>query len=310
MKFLSEISDLGRSTQVVSARSWHAKMYAYWRQHGIYKTDNYRENLCHYVRVVLIWTPLAWMRDARLIKGKISPILALIVLTYLVGATLLVATSGNALELAVLTFGLPGFYFLCIGVEKLFPGKMLNGFMRVGAVIAPPVSWFFNARLIAWVRPHMVVFALVIGLLSGDYPKFMIILAGVIAFWSIMIAAAYAAHRHDKRKKEKRDLVRKTAALESELRSMKFAAELESLSQRMINRIITREEYAKLMDELMKQMYPAEVVTEAPSKKIRTERTNMLAETFRLGIRFAAAKKHKICPFIVFEDDESLQLSA
>ena len=47
-----------RSTLVVSARSWHGRLYTWWRAQGGFKTIGYRENLCHYWRVVAIWAPL------------------------------------------------------------------------------------------------------------------------------------------------------------------------------------------------------------------------------------------------------------
>lgn len=310
MKFFSEISELGRSTQVVSAQSWHAKMYSYWRQHGVFKKDDYRENLCHYVRVVLFWAPIAWLNEARLIKGKISPNTAVLTLSYLVLSILTVFKSSNAVTLAALMFGPPAMFLIGYGFEKIYPGKMLSGLKKIGSVLEPPVTWYFSARLIGPIRPFVAVFVLIIGLLAWDNPKFLISFAGAIAFWSIMIAVAYLAHRRDERKKEKRDLERKVAALESELRSMKIGAELEALSQRMINRMITQDEYSRLLDELLKQKYPNEVIDESPAKKIRSSRTNPLAESFRLGIRFAAAKKHKICPFIVFETDENMRISA
>lgn len=50
-----------RGTLVVSTRSLHGKLYNFWRDHSEFKNaqSGYRENLCHYVRVVLLWAPIA-----------------------------------------------------------------------------------------------------------------------------------------------------------------------------------------------------------------------------------------------------------
>ncbi len=310
MKFLSEISELGRSTQVVSAQSWHAKMYSYWRQHGLIKTKDYRENLCHYVRVVLIWAPIAWMYNARLIKGKISPNTALFMLSYTILSIWVVTASSKAATVAGLMIGSPVLYLLVYGFEKLYPGKMVKGLKALGAIIEPPLNWYFTKRLIGPIRPVTVAFALIVGLLVWSNPKYLISLTAAIAFWSIMIVAAYLAHRNDNRKKEMRELEGKVKALESELRRMKRGAELEELSQRMVNRMITPDEYSRLLDELLNERYPIVPITETPSKRNHSYRTSHFAEAFRLGVRFAAAKKHKICPFIVFAEEEKMQLSA
>jgi hypothetical protein len=192
----------------------------------------------------------------------------------------------------------------------MYPGKMLRGCRKVGSVIEPPANWYFSKRLIGPVRPFMVVLAAVVVWLVWINPKYLVSVGTAIVFWSIMIVLAYFAHRRDERKREKRDLERKVTELESQLRSLKFSSELEALSQRMINRMITQEEYAKQMDALMKQIYPTEIISETAPVSTGPDRTNPWAEAFRLGVRFAAAKKHKICPFIVFDEDDELQLTA
>lgn len=47
-------------TMIVKPSSWHGRAYQFWQRHGGIKNNpGYRENLCHYSRVVLIWAPLA-----------------------------------------------------------------------------------------------------------------------------------------------------------------------------------------------------------------------------------------------------------
>lgn len=40
---------------------WHAKFYLYWLKHGGQNKANYKENWCHYWRVVLLYTPRKWI---------------------------------------------------------------------------------------------------------------------------------------------------------------------------------------------------------------------------------------------------------
>lgn len=57
-----------RSTWVIPTDTWHAKMYRQWLKFGKFKNptyylnymdeEPYRENLCHYWRVVLFWAPI------------------------------------------------------------------------------------------------------------------------------------------------------------------------------------------------------------------------------------------------------------
>lgn len=60
-----------RKTLTVSSRSWHGRAYLYWRRHATYKEieRHPRENLCHYMRVVLIWAPLGWLARTHVKKG-------------------------------------------------------------------------------------------------------------------------------------------------------------------------------------------------------------------------------------------------
>jgi hypothetical protein len=48
-----------RSQWTVSKNSWHGRLYLFWKRHASWKTKGYRENLCHYVRVLLFWAPIS-----------------------------------------------------------------------------------------------------------------------------------------------------------------------------------------------------------------------------------------------------------
>ena len=44
----------------VSRKSWHYRLYQYWQKTGGKNQYGFRENLCHYCRVVALWAPLHW----------------------------------------------------------------------------------------------------------------------------------------------------------------------------------------------------------------------------------------------------------
>lgn len=83
----------------VSSTSWHYNLYRWWasnspwyRRHG----HSYRENLCHYVRVILLWAPLLWFfskGQVRIWKGDddyIKPSQLTLILAMLVGEIALI----------------------------------------------------------------------------------------------------------------------------------------------------------------------------------------------------------------------------
>jgi hypothetical protein len=47
---------------VIKTDSWHYRWYVYWLKYGK-TTPPLQENLCHYVRVLALWVPGAWMRE-------------------------------------------------------------------------------------------------------------------------------------------------------------------------------------------------------------------------------------------------------
>ncbi len=85
----------------ISGNSWHFKIYQWWKNESHFDKDKplgFRENLCHYMRVVLIWGPIGWFFQYPL-WGKIPPAL------YVIGAGVLVMlgviASVNPLALVV-----------------------------------------------------------------------------------------------------------------------------------------------------------------------------------------------------------------
>lgn len=70
-----------RGEVTVGKNSWHYKFYQWWQRHGGGNKPTYRENLCHYMRVVFIWVPIFWMLKARIYKG-VRPWMVSIVLLW------------------------------------------------------------------------------------------------------------------------------------------------------------------------------------------------------------------------------------
>lgn len=61
-------------TLTVKPTSWHGRRYDWWQGRARFKnTPAYRENLCHYMRVVLIWTTVMKLKDA---AGSIGSFIA------------------------------------------------------------------------------------------------------------------------------------------------------------------------------------------------------------------------------------------
>lgn len=46
---------------IIDRNAWHYRVYKYWQDWGRGNTLAYRENLCHYVRVLLFWAPMTWL---------------------------------------------------------------------------------------------------------------------------------------------------------------------------------------------------------------------------------------------------------
>lgn len=57
---MDSTSDIPRGQVKVGKDSFHFQLYQYGTKHGRRKKRGYRENLCHYMRVVMIWAPLLW----------------------------------------------------------------------------------------------------------------------------------------------------------------------------------------------------------------------------------------------------------
>ena len=46
---------------IMKKETWHYRWYQYWITNGAGNSPTYRENLCHYVRVIVFWAPMTWI---------------------------------------------------------------------------------------------------------------------------------------------------------------------------------------------------------------------------------------------------------
>lgn len=88
----------------VSTRSWHGRAYKRWADSGLTRwqwrwenPDRNRENLCHYVRVILLRVPLRWF-FTRTYRGRdwLRPWTVLLAVTSLLGGTVGTVTQPDA----------------------------------------------------------------------------------------------------------------------------------------------------------------------------------------------------------------------
>jgi hypothetical protein len=161
-------------TLVVEPGSWHARVYHYWRDRAEFKTSGYRENLCHYIRVLVIWAPLAWLLTARI--ARFLPVWLAIMLAELVGAFFIWPPLMAILVLEIVAFlYLPVFqptdrqkrYFRRIR-QSLEPIERLVAppVQAIGRGLKPPVNWFLKSSVLVVIRPWTVVLTAIVVYLS------------------------------------------------------------------------------------------------------------------------------------------------
>lgn len=108
-----------RATLVLDPRSWHVKIYNYWKAHsilGLKHGSSYRENLCHYWRVVLIWGPWTWWCTKNVVRGLTPGTLLLIASTITAYVSTWVFATSVALGITIGLVGAGlgiGFLYLC-----------------------------------------------------------------------------------------------------------------------------------------------------------------------------------------------------
>lgn len=81
---------------IINKEAWHYRWYSYWLTHGRGNRSRYRENLCHYVRVLLFWAPATWLDQTWNLAAKAKRVGLGLFLLYVFGI------SGFALALTAI----------------------------------------------------------------------------------------------------------------------------------------------------------------------------------------------------------------
>lgn len=66
----------------ISEDAWHYQFYKWWEQKTGGNSWGYRENLCHYMRVIFIWVPLLWFFTVPLFDRVRAWMITIIVLEF------------------------------------------------------------------------------------------------------------------------------------------------------------------------------------------------------------------------------------
>lgn len=269
-----------RSTWSINRNSWHGRLYSFWQERSKYKNPErtgYRENLCHYVRVVLFWGPATWFLHAK--SSRVSWLRPWMVLVGPVALTALLLT----------VFLFPGHFFAALGLIAascvLLVGAALGFewlednqsevgrfFGRIGGgieVLMRPIwkpSWWVLRRVgrglaASWRRLNGVAFEF----MNEEVPYWVpFLLLAVVGAYATMIYIATA-------------LVLKITALV--IGSAIVAAAL------IYGGILIKEAIEKWL------------INRKPKPK-----KDKGSGIGRVVFEFARAKKHRICPLIDIED--------
>lgn len=86
----------------VKKKTWHYKWYQYWLNNGRGIPEKYRENLCHYVRVLLFWAPVTWIDNhTNWDWGKVGAVGAILFIAGLILWGLTVLTINFPIEMSL-----------------------------------------------------------------------------------------------------------------------------------------------------------------------------------------------------------------
>lgn len=162
----------------VGEESWHYKLYQWWKQQTGGNSWGYQENLCHYIRVIVLWVPLIWFFQVPLFKWVRPWMIVATALTLLAiftayqlwpEVTLAVLLSigifvGGLIVLVMLVFGF-WYFFEELSEDKrgiilritfplwILPYLFCQGLVAIGDwiqyyedEIGAAIKWFFTAH--------------------------------------------------------------------------------------------------------------------------------------------------------------------
>jgi hypothetical protein len=218
-----------RSTLRVSNRTWHGRLYAFWRRNAVFKKGGYRENLCHYVRVILFWGPLAvfihWapFKRARYVT-PCSVLTALVATVGIVWATIVYPSSVLSAVLTVLAItaavaaGAFGINYLDNHEDDIVnwwksEGRGVRQIRAVGrffAAIGSAVSRFLMFTIFKLpVGLYLGVLAVALGSIFGDILVLVWTLVTLVTIGVLILAAVVGEKVSQKRRNRIFDLTPK-----------------------------------------------------------------------------------------------------
>lgn len=195
----------------VNENAWHYRFYQWWQKHGGHNKPAYRENLCHYMRVVLFWVPFFWSVKTRYRFGM-RPIYPIVVGLWAGIYYLLPASAHAAWVIAsmVCAFYIGLFLFtLKKETTQRFLHKISPPFLLIWeAGLDKAFAWFFKKKY-WYIRPYMVAALLLLIVWGWSYPitvfkLFAILAAMAIAVGVIFAVMIFITEMSDRRKERQR----------------------------------------------------------------------------------------------------------
>lgn len=287
---MSSVSD--RDQWTVSTGSFHYRLYWWWfrmSDKGPLSHSPPRPiDLCHYMRVVMIFVWLRWFFTSRLMPWAWTG-LAVIIGVHIWAYKQWPATMKEILtwygKIAIFIAIVGGVVFLASQLEK---GKKLEGvgnaierFLRAVFVpiarflkpkfvwlwnkaLEPTGTWFFRRtifwRIYPWMFVPVIAFVIFAVLAPADNVLYVLMIAGIVIGGAVALIAVCVG-----------------AAF---------------LIENLRDRYVTRKE-KKEFEQLTKDPEPVEVVE---------PRVSQVREVLRLVWQYIVSRKHRICPFIVPTD--------
>jgi hypothetical protein len=266
----------------IDPTSWHAKMYNYWRPKARFKTVAYRENLCHYVRVVLFWAPLMWVRRGRIVKLPVWAYLVAMATGALIWAGLTYWTDATVEVLIGI-----GVFLLIVGVVVgviLVYDKNSKRAKKVAAVATAPLwgpVYLLIAGAIMLYERHEAGF--------DRFGRWFITanVRTIIRPWTVLIAMGL------------------TAWGVFDIGSLAEFVATAAVFLGVIGGAVGVVMFVDYLLEHRKEKRLSSVQSEPSPPRMPRRAFTGVVGTVRVAGHYAVAKKKGVCPFITFDDGQS-----
>lgn len=263
----------------VAENSWHYRIYSWWVNHDGGNTWGYKENFCHYCRVVLIWAPWRWVVYDLFKSSPVRLLTAIFWIAYV--CVFLIFSLTKSVEAALLSF------VALLITTALLRMAYLRDPVKFENRVKQALKWYFTAHRFKVVYPWsvtLVVLFVVASLIFGPVNVLLVIAAGVglvlgLALAIIALAAIFYLL--------KRIVWDPLAWAMGKVRDWWYAHWTAPREQKR---------WEKEREELFFPPPPITRPKPAPKKKG--------SSVLQLIWAFILAKKRKICPFIKLPERE------